>query len=175
MRWKTHLLAGVSSGVLVGSLAYPDTAFAIGGLAGVAALIVDIDDPESKIGHQIPILPTVLKVTAGHRGPFHSLLFVLISSIILSIIGNIFIPLPLGALFWAIFAGELSHVLIDCLNPAGCPLLWPNKYRFRIPLISVDGLVEKFIVTPALFIVTVYVCVQAMPAFLAGLKIGGLP
>jgi inner membrane protein len=32
--------------------------------------------------------------------------------------------------------GYLSHILADMLTPAGVPLLWPCRWRFRLPLIN---------------------------------------
>jgi membrane-bound metal-dependent hydrolase YbcI (DUF457 family) len=29
--------------------------------------------------------------------------------------------------------GYLSHILADMLTPAGVPLLWPCRWRFRLP------------------------------------------
>jgi inner membrane protein len=30
--------------------------------------------------------------------------------------------------------GYLSHILADMLTPAGVPLLWPCRWRFRLPI-----------------------------------------
>ncbi|STW30033.1 inner membrane protein [Klebsiella michiganensis] len=32
--------------------------------------------------------------------------------------------------------GYLSHILADMLTPAGVPLLWPCRWRFRLPLLA---------------------------------------
>lgn len=31
--------------------------------------------------------------------------------------------------------GYLSHILADMLTPAGVPLLWPCRWRFRLPIL----------------------------------------
>lgn len=31
--------------------------------------------------------------------------------------------------------GYLSHIVADMLTPAGVPLLWPCRWRFRLPLL----------------------------------------
>ncbi|SPW32689.1 Inner membrane protein ydjM [Edwardsiella tarda] len=35
----------------------------------------------------------------------------------------------------AMIIGYLSHLLADMLTPAGVPLLWPIRWRFRLPLL----------------------------------------
>ena len=32
--------------------------------------------------------------------------------------------------------GYLSHILADMLTPAGVPLLWPCRWRFRLPILA---------------------------------------
>lgn len=32
--------------------------------------------------------------------------------------------------------GYLSHIMADMLTSAGVPLLWPCRWRFRLPLIN---------------------------------------
>ncbi len=32
--------------------------------------------------------------------------------------------------------GYLSHILADMLTPAGVPLLWPCRWRFRFPILA---------------------------------------
>jgi membrane-bound metal-dependent hydrolase YbcI (DUF457 family) len=51
----------------------------------------------------------------------------------------------------AVGLGSLVHVLTDCLTPEGCPVLWPARFRAEIPLIPrTDGIMERWVVTPAL-------------------------
>ncbi|VDY41497.1 membrane protein [Salmonella enterica subsp. enterica serovar Daytona] len=32
--------------------------------------------------------------------------------------------------------GYLSHIVADMLTPAGVPLLWPCRWRFRLPILA---------------------------------------
>jgi len=32
--------------------------------------------------------------------------------------------------------GYLSHIVADMLTPAGVPLLWPCRWRFRLPVLN---------------------------------------
>lgn len=42
--------------------------------------------------------------------------------------------LPADAL-QGLVLGYLSHILADMITPAGVPLLWPCRWRFRLPLL----------------------------------------
>src|SRR5262249_32650604 len=45
----------------------------------------------------------------------------------------------------AVGLGSLAHVLTDCLTPEGCPVLWPIRTRFEIPIVPrTNGRVEKW-------------------------------
>lgn len=51
----------------------------------------------------------------------------------------------------AVGLGSLLHIVTDCLTPEGCPVLWPLQARLEMPLIPrTDGVVERWVVTPAL-------------------------
>jgi len=64
-----------------------------------------------------------------HRGLFHSLTFIFILLILKALFSLPFI--------WDLFIlGCLFHILEDCLTVTGCPLFYPYKRRFSIPLIN---------------------------------------
>jgi membrane-bound metal-dependent hydrolase YbcI (DUF457 family) len=42
------------------------------------------------------------------------------------------LPLSVGV-------GVLTHLIGDCLTREGCPLLWPNRRRFKLPVIRRTG------------------------------------
>jgi membrane-bound metal-dependent hydrolase YbcI (DUF457 family) len=47
--------------------------------------------------------------------------------------------------------GCFMHMFTDCLTPEGCPVFWPWKRRFEIPIVPrTNGVVEKWVVTPIL-------------------------
>lgn len=75
MLWRTHFLFGASVGLLVSS-GDPGSAAASAGIAGVSALLPDLDSPDSRLGRLVPVVSWLLKTTVGHRGPLHSLLAV---------------------------------------------------------------------------------------------------
>ncbi|HHW43816.1 MAG TPA: metal-dependent hydrolase [Desulfotomaculum sp.] len=74
MLWRTHFLTGAAAGLLLaGHHGDIKTAVISAGVAGVAALLPDLDDPHSKLGRLVAPASWVVKVSVGHRGPLHSL------------------------------------------------------------------------------------------------------
>ncbi len=76
-----------------------------------------------------------LLIPGMHRKVTHSLLAVV----------TIFLAaskyLPDLALCFTI--GYASHILLDCLTPMGCPLLWPLPKRFKLPLCRTGSVGDK--------------------------------
>jgi membrane-bound metal-dependent hydrolase YbcI (DUF457 family) len=49
----------------------------------------------------------------------------------------------------AVGIGCLVHILGDCLTKEGCPLLWPRRRRYKLPIIQRTGnSVERWIFAP---------------------------
>ena len=59
--------------------------------------------------------------------------------------------------------GYLSHILADMLTPAGVPLLWPCRWRFRLPiLVPQKGNQLERVLCMALFVYAVWMP-QSLP------------
>ncbi|KUM02703.1 metal-dependent hydrolase [Chromobacterium subtsugae] len=110
-----------------------------GGLAG--SLLPDIDHPKSWLGRRIPFLSRPVAYLFGHRGITHSLLAV--AGVFYACAACLHgwhvklghaMPVVLG-----ICVGYASHLAGDWLTPAGIPLLWPIRVRFRAPLMLLRG------------------------------------
>lgn len=71
----------------------------------------------------------------GHRGFTHSLLAVFIGLTLFYLKVPDSWIIPADAL-QGLVLGYLSHILADMITPAGVPLLWPCRWRFRLPLLS---------------------------------------
>lgn len=150
MLWRTHALAGASAGLLIaGHSADIKTMIISAGVAGIGALLPDIDSPHSKIGCRIPILPKMLTITVGHRGLLHSIPGAIIVSLLIASVAKLFLASPFTGLLLLTMAGYLSHLFMDMLTSRGCPLLWPLPIRFRLPLIHTGSLAERLVVFPA--------------------------
>lgn len=101
----------------------------------LTSLLPDIDHPQSVLGRRFRWLSHPIARAFGHRGFTHSLLAV-IGGIALF---NLKVPqhwvVPADA-FQGLVLGYLSHIIADMLTPAGVPLLWPCRWRFRLPLLA---------------------------------------
>jgi inner membrane protein len=114
--------------------------------AVAAAWLPDVDNPRSTLGNGLsrlknPVLNLltrplswalrttsfVLVRTVGHRTMTHSLLGVLLFSVLVWLLLGGFPNLIL-----ALIAGYASHVLADALNTRGVPLFWPAGKPFRL-------------------------------------------
>jgi inner membrane protein len=127
----------------VGLVLYPvSSAAAVVGGAGVLALarVPDYD-------HRVPLL--------SHRGPTHTLLFLVVVAGALAAAGWLLgaqvgvasdrrlAIAALGALAGAVGIG--SHLLADALTPAGVPLLWPLSSRdYSLHLIGASNPVANW-------------------------------
>ncbi|MGL4857399.1 MAG: metal-dependent hydrolase [Plesiomonas sp.] len=98
------------------------------------ALLPDIDHPRSVLGQKLRWISIPISKIFGHRGFTHSLLAVAIGLWCLLHKWPTSIPIPPGVID-ALVIGYMSHLLGDALTPAGIPLFWPVKQRFRLPLL----------------------------------------
>jgi inner membrane protein len=133
--------------------------------AAFGSLLPDIDEDHSLLGRRLPsgrfsrallgitILYLGLKynapaaiITGGfflllafatHRGVTHSV----VAWAAVKVAAQSLIPT-----FWRpLLLGYSCHIIFDALTPAGVPLLWPIKMRFRLPLIRVGGKIDKWL------------------------------
>jgi len=127
MRGGTHIIAGVLVGYVVGASAgvpLLDSA-ALGAVGGLAAMLPDIDHPQSAIRRKTGVLGTLAAFWMNHRGITHSALAVLIVGLVATLLSQ---PLMTAA----IAGGYASHLLLDSCTPAGIPLFWPAARRIHL-------------------------------------------
>lgn len=151
--------------------------------AVIGSLCPDIDHPQSKISRRNPILSAMVnlflvtgktitnilllpcfwinksrkeRILKGfeHRGIFHTLIMVLLLTLL---IGLIRIPwiIPIQIAF---AAGYLSHILMDMLTVSGVRFLYPIiNHSFHIPFIRLHtgNMVHEYIARTIFIIVTV--------------------
>lgn len=100
----------------------------------LTCLLPDIDHPRSLLGQRLSWISKPIARLCGHRGFTHSLLAVLIALTLfyLKVPESSVIP---GDALQGLVLGYLSHILADMLTPAGVPLLWPCRWRFRLPIL----------------------------------------
>lgn len=113
MEWSTHMLSGVVAGYVVTGGDYRGAI--VGGIAGV---IPDIDEPNSKFGKILFPISYPLNNLVGHRTLTHSLLFAIC-------LGLIFFVFTSPWIAYAVTAGIISHSIGDMLT---------GKVKFLYPL-----------------------------------------
>lgn len=140
MKAATHLAAGVSAGILLSSyLNYSDipSALPIIAAAGLGSLLPDIDICTSKLGSKAKPVSFMIQLFIGHRTLFHGALLYMVAGIFLFCGFPDYSNLWLGGLL-----GVATHLVLDMLNPAGVPLLWPLPVRFSLKLGKSGGLLD---------------------------------
>ncbi|WP_147197243.1 metal-dependent hydrolase [Pantoea sp. MBD-2R] len=100
----------------------------------LTCLLPDIDHPRSFLGQRFRWLSHPIARAFGHRGFTHSLLAVAggVALFNLQVPAEWVVP---ADVFQGLVLGYLSHIVADMLTPAGVPLLWPCRWRFRLPLL----------------------------------------
>ncbi|AUY25144.1 MAG: metal-dependent hydrolase [Mixta calida] len=101
----------------------------------LTCLLPDIDHPRSTLGQRFRWISQPIARAFGHRGFTHSLLAVLGGVTLLRMNLPHGWPVPTDAMHGMVL-GYLSHIAADMLTPAGVPLLWPCRWRFRLPLLT---------------------------------------
>jgi inner membrane protein len=140
---RSHATLGAVAGLAVANVTgEPLLAGAVVG--SLAALAPDLDHPSSAVGRLLPAWWH--RLTPGHRGPTHSLLWCA--------------ALGLACSFWsdvlALFAvaGALSHVCSDAITEQGVPWAWPiSKRRVALPrllALKTGGIAEALVVVGVL-------------------------
>lgn len=127
------------------------------GVAAAAALLPDIDHPQSTVGRRLPWLSRPISAVFGHRGLTHSLLA--LAAVVCGLVwvhqagsGAVDLRrfgLPIApdatmtlTLIQAAAIGYLSHLAGDALTPSGVPLFWPWRRCFSLNLFRTGGIAE---------------------------------
>ena len=163
MEGRSHLLICLTAGVVLDSVAHitGDPLLAAKGITiglivnkviyytmvGFGALLPDIDNAHSTLGHKLGCVIKEIQHIAGHRTLFHSLLGLLIGSLMaigleqlvayLLVQRGYIIPAQFitasHVIFIAVLFGCIIHIAADAMTEGGVPLLWPNRKRFGFP------------------------------------------
>src|SRR2546429_2824878 len=116
-------------------------------MVALGALLPDIDNAQSTIGHKFGWVSKQIQHIAGHRTLFHSLLGLLLGSLLALALEQLtsYLLLQHGftipaqyvsgshLVFTAVLFGCIMHIAADGLTEGGVPLLWPNHKRFGFP------------------------------------------
>lgn len=128
MTGKTHLAGGIALGIITAHVTKADISpvwyYAS---CALGALLPDIDHPHSLLGKATLFVPSLINRRWSHRTITHSLLFLILSTLLFGVITKNFSAV-LG-----LFVGVLSHLILDTCNPTGVPWLYPiNKKKLSI-------------------------------------------
>jgi len=124
MKVLTHIVAAEAAWFATSALFEVDYGVGAMAVAAGAALLPDIDYPNSWIGHMVRPLSAWLFEHFGHRSFFHGLLG-------WCAFGLVMYPLLLGGrdlavLWWAAMIGYVSHLGLDMMTLGGVKLFWPS-------------------------------------------------
>lgn len=114
---------------------------------GFGALLPDIDNARSTMGRRFGVISREIQHLAGHRTLFHSLLGLVLGSLLAIALDQvvayllsqrgIYLPTSLTngthLIFFGVLFGCVMHIAADALTIGGVPLFWPNKKRFGLP------------------------------------------
>jgi membrane-bound metal-dependent hydrolase YbcI (DUF457 family) len=163
MEGRSHLLVGLAAGVVLDSFVHlsgPPLMVAKAVtltlvvrkiiyylMVGFGALLPDIDNARSIIGHKLGPVSKEIQHIAGHRTIFHSILGLALGSLLAIGLQQLVIYLLAQRglvapalyirgsflVFFAVLFGCVMHIVADALTQGGVPLLWPNHKRFGFP------------------------------------------
>lgn len=163
MEGRSHLLVGLTAGVVFDSfthlsgdpltvaktvtLALLVNKAVFYGAVGFGALLPDIDNARSTLGRKFGIVSKTIQHLAGHRTLFHSILGLVLGSllaigleqVVIALLDQRGFVLPAHVLstshlvFFGVLFGCVMHIAADALTQGGVPLLWPMHKRFGFP------------------------------------------
>lgn len=156
MTFEGHLIFALASTILSKKMALSSTIgdgdwWHIVGGGLITCLLPDIDHPKSILGQRLRWVSLPISRIFKHRKFTHSLLAIIIGIIPLTLRISQEISIPLDVAHGMI-VGYCSHIIADMLTPAGVPLLWPCRWRFRLPIVhsSKGNKLERIVCIAAL-------------------------
>lgn len=117
MMGSTHVTIGALVGAAIGSACKNPVVGAA--VSGLASLLPDIDNPDSKVGRRAPLLSRAVNALCGHRNITHTVFFVALCAGALVLMDREFLGLSPGYMALCAAAGILSHIALDSLTKAG--------------------------------------------------------
>ncbi len=120
----------------------------------LGGMLPDIDHPKSWLGSKIPVLPTLLYESTGHRGATHSLLvmLVLVAAIWVGCQAFAVNEVVSSLLVCGFLIGYGMHLLGDFFSNKGVPLLWPLPAKFGFSVCATASATERLITVGMVFL-----------------------
>lgn len=142
MRGRTHAAAGVCAGICVASHAgLPlGTGILVIASSAIGSLLPDLDTFTSTLGRRTAPVSFLIRLVFGHRTILHAVIpWTLLAVLLCGIYPDVTTYVSAAAV------GVATHLLLDMLNPAGVPLLWPLGIRFRLGIFRSGGLCDRLL------------------------------
>lgn len=160
---RSHLLVGLTAGVVFDSIAHVSGPPLVGSshitlslvinkalfyvMVGIGALLPDIDNARSTMGKKLGWVSREIQHVVGHRTLFHSLLGLGLGALIgvgfeqlmeyLLASRGYTVPARIISsshmILIAVFFGCVMHVVADALTTEGVPLFWPMHKYYGFP------------------------------------------
>lgn len=148
----------------------------------IGGLTPDIDQSTGNLWHRLPagsyFGKLIAPILGGHRFISHSIvgifLFGFIFDKLLDLTSSALI-VNHDIVWWAFMIGIISHLVMDTLTREGVPWLFPIPFKFGIPPLAflrfkTGGVIEKYLIFPALLLFNFYIFYSYYPKFLELLK-----
>lgn len=149
MTGKTHLMGGIASTTALATFtAYEPALLIVAGAIG--GLIPDICHGGSKIGRRLPLLSKIVNTIFGHRTFTHSLLFLLLIGLLISMLTSS------ETVLIGMTTGMGSHFILDMATKNGVKLLYPISITVRFPFTTKTGGTVESIILFGLTLLTIY-------------------
>jgi len=139
---KTHAVFGFLTGLFAIQLLHPSNQILFIAPVTAAALLPDIDHPDSKAGKYVKPIGFLFE----HMGFFHSLFALILFPLLAYLFWQ-----PIYA--WAVLIGYGSHLIIDSITHIGIMPLHPLS-RFRIRGFIKSGAAAEFAIFIGLVIIS---------------------
>lgn len=152
MTGKTHL----AFGILLGTCYAIHTTADIGaeaamiGTTALFSIFPDICHTGSKVGRKLFPISLLIRLFFGHRTLTHSLLFVALTAVILTLLNIQFNYIICACI------GIISHILLDMMTPRGVALLFPLEVKVTMPVTFKTGGVIDLSLATTFTILTFY-------------------
>lgn len=149
MRGYTHLAfaLAVASGIEV--LTHRDVISLPAAIAGISALLPDIDHPDSQLGRKIKPVSWLINRLLGHRTITHNLDFASGLCIVVLLSSNF------AYWAWMFVLGYISHLLLDSLTRTGIKLsMFQQNSTIGIKLVRTGGVVDTLIFLASLLVLS---------------------
>lgn len=137
---RTHLAVGIAAGIAVSQELSTLNMPLLITTSALGSLLPDICHSNSKIGRKFPLVSTFIHFMFGHRTLTHSLFFLLMVTMSVSLITQS-TSITIGILI-----GMATHLILDFLTKAGISLFWPLSIKVRnFWTVKTGGWIDKLI------------------------------